>query len=88
MQQSIIKNQIYKNELLKFLPFHANSLKEYEQEIKKKIGILFIYKEKDLETLNHIIDSLFKYHDMLLILETHFVTYSAVNESEEVEMVI
>ncbi len=87
LSPSIQHKSPLKNELLKFLPFHANSLKEFYQKIKKNIGILFIYKEKDIETFSQMIDCLFRDHDMLHILETHFVTYSTVDESSEAQTV-
>ncbi len=73
--------------MLKFLPYHANSLTEFNKTIKQRMGILFIYKEKDLETLNHLIDCLFRDSDMLHILETQFVTYSLPDETQEAQTV-
>ena len=83
----ILRNYPPENDLLKFLPFHANSLMEFNKTIKRKIGILFLYEEKDLETFNHLIDCLFKNKDILQLLETHYVSYSALIESHEAQTV-
>jgi hypothetical protein len=77
--------KIFKNELLTFLPFHANSLTEFYNTIKTKIGLLFIYSEKDIELLHHLVENLFMEPEVLHILEYQFITFSLITESTEAQ---
>lgn len=76
---------MFQNEIINILPEHVNSLDNFFNSINKKIGILFIYDQKNPDLLSHAIGKIYGDPEIISILKHQFVTYAMTSISSEVK---